>query len=144
MHIMSKGSLKPRGFLMQSLAGLLASAMLATPALAGDTFVAGAAIVDITPPIEALTPEGTTSAILPATSIRDHLHVRAIYFANGTTCGALIGVEQGSMRGSEQTLQEIARVTGCPRTNIMASAVHSHSAGTKAAAATHHPTICPR
>ncbi|WP_068090220.1 hypothetical protein [Novosphingobium rosa] len=128
---------------MQSLAGLLASAMLATPALAGDTFVAGAAIVDITPPIEALTPEGTTSAILPATSIRDHLHVRAIYFANGTTCGALIGVEQGSMRGSEQTLQEIARVTGCPRTNIMASAVHSHSAGTKAAAGDTPPDNLP-
>jgi len=60
----------------------------------------GAAKVDITPSIDAIAPAAQKSDILPVMSIRDHLHVRAIYFENGIACGALVGVEQGAMRGN--------------------------------------------
>jgi hypothetical protein len=86
---------------------------------------AGAAKVDITPPLDALSPTAHKSAVLPVMSIRDHLHVRATYFENGTTCGALIGVEQGAMRGTEPDVQKAAQAVGCPRENIIASAVHT-------------------
>src|SRR4051794_8321604 len=59
---------------------------------------AGAARVDITPSLDTINTEKHPGAILPVTSIRDHLHVRAIYFQNNATCGVLVGVEQGAMR----------------------------------------------
>ena len=91
---------------------------------------AGAAKVDITPALDtkAVAPQG---GILPVTSIRDHLHVRAIYFENNVTCGALVGVEQGAMFGAEPAVQQAARAVGCPRENLVVSAVHTHSGGTK-------------
>lgn len=104
---------------------------------------AGAAKIDITPSLEATSPTAQTSAVLPVMSIRDHLHVRAIYFENGTTCGALIGVEQGAMRGTEPAVQKAAKAVGCPRENVIASAVHTHSGGTKNAAGDTPPDNMP-
>jgi len=74
---------------------------------------------------------------------RDHLHVRAIYFENSVSCGALIGVEQGAMRGTEPAVQRAAQAVGCPRANIIASAVHTHSGGTKNAAGDTPPDNMP-
>src|SRR5689334_2278651 len=91
---------------------------------------AGAFKVDITPSLEASSNATSKSAVLPVMSIRDHLHVRAIYFENGVTCGGLVGVEQGAMRGTEPAVQAAAKAIGCPRANIIASAVHTHSGGT--------------
>lgn len=94
---------------------------------------AGAAKVDITPALEAAG-GSQPGSILPVTSIRDHLHVRAIYFENNLTCGVLVGVEQGALRGSEAAIERAAHAVGCPRANIIVSAVHTHSGGTKNAA----------
>jgi hypothetical protein len=96
---------------------------------------AGASRVDITPSLEAIKPNTRQTDMLPVTSIRDRIHVRAIYFENGVTCGALVGVEQGAMRGAEPALQKAAQSLGCPRENIIASATHTHSGGTRNAAA---------
>lgn len=95
---------------------------------------AGAAKVDITPRLDAQGATAPKSEVLPVMSIRDSLHVRAIYFENGVTCGALVGVEQGAMRGSEAAVQQAAKAVGCPRENFIASATHTHSGGTKNAA----------
>jgi neutral ceramidase len=95
---------------------------------------AGAFKVDITPSLEASSNTATEGGVLPVMSIRDHLHVRAIYFENGVTCGGLVGVEQGAMRGTEPAVQAAARAIGCPREHLIASAVHTHSGGTKNAA----------
>jgi neutral ceramidase len=110
------------------------SAAVAAGAKAPGQLRAGAAKVDITPTLDAISPTAQKSAVLPVMSIRDHLHVRAIYFENGNTCGALIGVEQGAMRGTEPAVQKAAKAVGCPRENLIASAVHTHSGGTKNAA----------
>lgn len=104
---------------------------------------AGAAKIDITPALDAISPGAKKSDMLGVMSIRDHLHVRAIYFDNGVTCGALIGVEQGAMRGTESAVQKAALAIGCPRTNIIASAVHTHSGGTKNAAGDTPPDNMP-
>jgi hypothetical protein len=121
-----------------------ASVAAATPAAkTTGQLRAGAAKVDITPALDAISPTAQSSAVLPVMSIRDHLHVRAIYFENGTTCGALIGVEQGAMRGNEPAVQKAAKAVGCPRENIIASAVHTHSGGTKNAAGDTPPDNMP-
>jgi neutral ceramidase len=104
---------------------------------------AGAARIDITPTLDAIPAGAQKSDMVPVMSIRDHLHVRAIYFENGVTCGALIGVEQGAMRGTEPAVQKAAQAIGCPRSNIIASAVHTHSGGTKNAAGDTPPDNMP-
>jgi len=96
--------------------------------------VAGAAKVDVTPAINAVSPGATKSPILPVLSIRDKLFVRAIYFANGESCGALVSVDIGNARGLGPAADAAAAAIGCPRANVIVSATHSHSAGTKAAA----------
>jgi neutral ceramidase len=103
----------------------------------------GAAKVDITPSVDAIAPAAQKSDIVPVMSIRDHLHVRAIYFQNGIACGAFVGVEQGAMRGNEPAVQKAAKAVGCPRENIIASAVHTHSGGTKNAAGDTPPDNMP-
>lgn len=95
---------------------------------------AGAAKVDITPSLDTIRPGEAKSGILPVMSIRDHLHVRAIYFENGSTCGVLVGVEQGAIQGAEPAVQRAAQAVGCPREHVIVSAVHTHSGGTKNAA----------
>jgi len=104
---------------------------------------AGAAKVDITPSLDAIHAEVHPGEILPVTSIRDHLHVRAIYFANNVTCGVLVGVEQGAMRGAEPAVQQAAKAVGCPRDHFIVSAVHTHSGGTKNAAGDTPPDNLP-
>ena len=117
-------------------------AATATPKPSGQ-LRAGAAKIDITPAIDAISPGTQKSDMVPVMSIRDHLHVRAIYFENGVTCGALVGVEQGAMRGTEPAVQKAAESVGCPRSNIIASAVHTHSGGTKNAAGDTPPDNMP-
>jgi len=119
------------------------AAAAAAPSKAPGQLRAGAAKVDITPALDAISPGAQKSDIVPVMSIRDHLHVRAIYFENGVTCGALVGVEQGAMRGSEPAVEKAAKIIGCPRENIIASAVHTHSGGTKNAAGDTPPDNMP-
>ena len=74
----------------------------------------------------------TSSAVI-GESYRDSGE-RAIFFENGSSCGVLVGVEQGAMRGAEPAVQRAAKAIGCPREHIIVSAVHTHSGGTKNAA----------
>ena len=85
--------------------------------------VAGAAKVDITPPVKALNPGDT---------IRDPLYARAIFVGNGQACAVLVGLDQGGARVDvvgPATLR-IAQASGCPAQNIIISATHTHSGST--------------
>jgi len=84
---------------------------------------AGAASIDITPP---------ESALRPGDRIRDHLYARALVIKTGTTCAVLVGLDQG-MIGNEAVDAATTRIvssTGCPKTNIVISATHTHSGST--------------
>ena len=82
---------------------------------------AGAARVDVTPAANILP--------VPYTSIRDHLHVRAIVLDNQATRAALIGVDLIVIDQPlwEEVSQQIAQELQCPVDNIVMSATHSHS-----------------
>ena len=94
-----------------------------TPAAAQTGLRAGSARVDITPPV---------SALQHGDTIRDPIFVRAIVIANGTTCAALVGVEQGNFETPifEDAAQRASRSTGCPAANFIISATHTHSGNT--------------
>lgn len=85
---------------------------------------AGAAKVDITPLASELA--------VPGDSIRDPLYVRAIFIDDGTTCGVLVGLDQGAAR-NEPVQDAVARAsaeTKCPAENFLISATHTHSGST--------------
>jgi neutral ceramidase len=84
---------------------------------------AGAAKVDITPPLSALPPGDT---------IRDPLYVRAVVVANGSTCAALVGVDQGGLSTAivDAAIARAVKATTCPAGNYVISATHTHSGGT--------------
>jgi len=143
-------SSSPEHFKVRVTAAVIVILSGVSPTLAASTaqklpgpLRAGAAKIDITPRLDATSPGVQKSDMLGVMSIRDHLHVRAIYFDNGVSCGALIGVEQGAMRGTESAVQKTAQAIGCPRANIIASAVHTHSGGTKNAAGDTPPDNMP-
>ena len=124
------------GLLCASFALLIATATNAVSAVSPPSPLrAGAAKVDITPSLDAINAGKRPGEILPVTSIRDPLHVRAIYFENSSTCGLLVGVEQGALRGTEPAVQQAAQAVNCPRDHVIVSAVHTHSGGSKNAAA---------
>src|SRR3569833_676339 len=103
------------GALCASVALLAIAPKARSAGSAAGSLRAGAAKGDITPALDATNTEKHPGDILPVTAIRDHLHVRAIYFQNNATCGVLIGVEQGAMRGAEPAVQKAAKAVGCPR-----------------------------
>jgi neutral ceramidase len=105
-------------------AGLLVVGTAFAQAGSAGKLLAGAAEVDITPPVSALR--------MPSDIIRDHLFVHAIYFANGDACGALVGVDQGATPTKivEDALKGIHRFADCPAANIIISGTHTHSGST--------------
>ncbi|SEB50891.1 neutral/alkaline non-lysosomal ceramidase N-terminal domain-containing protein [Terriglobus roseus] len=88
------------------------------------TLRAGAAMVDITPK--------PTDLTVKTDSIRDHLFVRAIVVASGETCAAIVAMDQGAVRLDAYTaaVPKVAAATGCPASNILISATHTHSGST--------------
>ena len=68
---------------------------------------AGAARVDITPPV---------SALNPGDAIRDPLYVRAVVISNGASCAVLVGVDQGNIASVvvDAATQRASNSTGCP------------------------------
>jgi neutral/alkaline ceramidase-like enzyme len=86
---------------------------------------AGAARVDITPPLEsgASAPTGRYE--------HEHLYVRAIVIDNGTARAALLGADQSSLSEGtwKQASHAIAKELNCPVSNILMSATHTHSPG---------------
>jgi hypothetical protein len=85
---------------------------------------AGAAKVDITPKESELA--------IATDSIRDHLFVRAIAVDNGATCAVLVGMDVGGApdRMVDDALPRAATATGCPASNFVISATHTHSSNT--------------
>ena len=88
------------------------------------TLRAGAAKVDITPPLQPM------SNGWPET-LRDHLFVRAIVLDNGSTRAALINADQGGLSSAiwDDASKRIAAELQCPVDNILISAIHTHSDG---------------
>lgn len=88
------------------------------------TLKAGAAKVDITPPLQPM------SNGWPET-LRDHLYVRAIVLDNGSTRAALINADQGGLSDAiwSDASKRIAAELQCPVENILMSAIHTHSDG---------------
>jgi neutral ceramidase len=84
---------------------------------------AGAARVDITPPVNPEYPPSGKYA-------HEKLYIRAIVLDNGVTRAALIGADQGGLSEEVWTVaaKQIAEELGCPVENIIMSATHSHSA----------------
>jgi neutral ceramidase len=85
---------------------------------------AGAAKVDITPPLQPMSngwPE----------SLRDHLYVRAIVVDDGSSRAALINADQGGLSDAiwNDASKRIAAELQCPIENILISAIHTHSDG---------------
>jgi neutral ceramidase len=100
----------------------ISAAVLAAPANAAG-WAAGGAKVEITPPAEGL--KGTDI-------IHDSTFVRAIWFSDGKTCGALVAADLGSMENdiAEEATKRIVAAQHCPRENLVISATHTHSPGT--------------
>ena len=87
-----------------------------------NAFRAGAAKVDITPPV---------SALFSGDSIRDHLYVRAIVVDNGHTCVALVSLDQANLT-KDMVSKGVAGASAaihCPAENFLVSATHTHSGG---------------
>ena len=85
---------------------------------------AGAARVDITPPVNPDYPPSGEYA-------HEHLYIRAIVLDNGHTRAALIGADQGGLSEEIWTsaAKKIAAELKCPVENVIMSATHTHSSG---------------
>jgi len=104
--------------------GVAVSAMApAASAAQHGSLRAGAARVDITPPVNPEYPPSGKYA-------HEHLYIRAIVLDNGATRAALIGADQGGLSEDvwAAASKQIAEELGCPVENIIMSATHSHSA----------------
>jgi hypothetical protein len=84
---------------------------------------AGAARVDITPPVNPDYPPSGKYA-------HERLYIRAIVLDNGAARAALIGADQSGLSEEVWTAasKQIAEELKCPVENIVMSATHSHSA----------------
>jgi neutral ceramidase len=108
-----------------SLFGFVIGLLLAVPALAASQTTelrAGAAKVDITPPTNSL-PSGYLG-------ILDPLYARALVLDDGSSRAALITIDAGAV--SEEVWQRVSaeadRELKIPRTNVLITATHTHSA----------------
>lgn len=106
---------------------ILFSCLLVTAgaAMAGEagSLSAGAARVDITP----------EPAHIPKDEfVLDRLFVRALVISNGRTCAVLVGMDQGIAANEvvAAATKGIATATGCPQSNVVISATHTHSGST--------------
>ena len=113
---------------------LCTSAVTIIPAEKG-SLRAGAARIDITPPADAgLSMSGYEGRAHGFEGIHDNIFVRAIVVDDGSTQGAMVAVEVGSMAADfvDEASQRVTKTTGIPRDHLIVAAVHTHSApGTK-------------
>lgn len=106
---------------------LLSLCLLVPPgaALASDAgpLRAGAARVDITPQKDQIP---TDEFVL------DRIYVRALVISNGRTCAVLVGMDQGIAQNDvvAAATKGIVAATGCPESNVVISATHTHSGST--------------
>ncbi|MES2375516.1 MAG: neutral/alkaline non-lysosomal ceramidase N-terminal domain-containing protein [Bacteroidota bacterium] len=92
-------------------------------------FSAGAANVDITPPLGTFI-NGDFVAHT-AKYIHDRLHSRALVFQNGDTVAAIVVVDICVMRKEflDEVKADVCKQTGIPFENILISSTHTHAAG---------------
>lgn len=85
---------------------------------------AGAAKADFTPKESELT--------VSTDSIRDHLYARAIFVDDGATCAVLVGLDLGGASNQivDDATARASHSTGCPASNFIISATHTHSSNT--------------
>lgn len=108
--------------------GAALSAMLPLSAQLGPAppfpLKAGASMVDIAPKQNDL--EHSTDII------RDRLFARAIVVQGGESCAVLVGLDLGGVRNPlvDAALPRLSSATGCPISNIVISATHTHSQNT--------------
>lgn len=108
-----------------SLAGSTASLSFAA---ADEKVLAGASLSNITPALGCSIAGGMTNGI--GTEIHDELHVRSLVLDNGKTRLALATCDLCVLPREpiDRAKQLIERYTGIPRSNILISATHTHSA----------------
>lgn len=106
---------------------LLAGALLATFALA-QTFRAGAATSNITPPLGSGIVGGWSAP--PAHHIHDDLHARCLVLDDGSSKLVFVVVDSVSVNREvyDEAKRLIEAATGIPASNMMMSATHTHSA----------------
>ncbi|MGI6417379.1 MAG: neutral/alkaline non-lysosomal ceramidase N-terminal domain-containing protein [Thermoguttaceae bacterium] len=113
------------------LLGIVAC-LLSTTLLAADppvpTFLAGAATSNITPALGSAIIGGFLP--FPATNVHDELHARCLVLDDGKTKLALVVVDLLGFHYivSHQARKFIEQETGIPPTNVLISAIHTHSA----------------
>ena len=107
------------------LIAMLGAAVMSGQPSEGAGLRAGAARIDITPPLEpgSDAPTGKYE--------HEHLYIRAVVLDNGRTRAALLGADQGGLSEAiwSGASQQIAKELDCPAVNIIMSATHSHSSG---------------
>ena len=113
------------------LLGIVAC-FLSTTLLAADppapTFRAGAATSNITPALGSAIIGGFLP--FPATNVHDELHARCLVLDDGKTKLALVVVDLLGIHYivSHEARKFIEQETGIPPTNVLISAIHTHSA----------------
>jgi neutral ceramidase len=121
-----------RQFMAGSLAGCASSLSYAAgPRVedpAGGRLRAGASLSNITPALGCSIAGGMTNDI--GTEIHDELHVRSLVLDNGKTKLALAICDLCALPREpiDRAKQLIEQQTGIPRSNILISATHTHSA----------------
>ena len=92
------------------------------------TFRAGAATSNITPALGSAIIGGFLP--IPATNVHDELHARCLVLDDGKTKLALVVVDLLGIHYnvSHEARKLIEEETGIPTTNVLISAVHTHSA----------------
>ena len=104
------------------------------------TLRAGAAAVDITPPLGELVIGGF--APFPATTIHDKLYARCLVLDNGQAQIAFVICDNLGIRREvyDQARKLIAKETKLPPANILMAATHTHS-GTRARSDKYRPRV---
>ena len=121
-----------RQFMAGSLAGSVANLSFAAgPRVedpAGGKLLAGASLSNITPALGCAIAGDMTNGT--GTEVHDELHVRSLVLDNGTTRLALAICDLCVLprEPMDRAKQLIERQTGIPRSNILISATHTHSA----------------
>lgn len=118
---------------------LVAATLTALPVSAAE-WKAGAARVDITPPLEPRLPmSGYPGREDGHTAIHDNLHVRAIALDDGAAKALIVGVELIGFGHplADRIADRLARETGVSREHILLFGTHTH--GAPSPVATDHP-----
>ena len=106
----------------------VAFCILAAAALAADSFRAGAATSNITPPLGSMIIGGFVP--FPSTGVHDELHARCLVLDDGKTKLALVVCDLLGMHRSVslEARRLIEDATGIPPANVAISCTHTHSA----------------